>query len=434
MKKLLLACFLVTISTLIHAQQAVVIIPQFDLTGGATPVERDNITRYFMINLANKKMFRVADRGNVEKRMAEMKWQMSDYSNKEKTARLNEGINADYLIFGTISKMGTGATSQITVDAMLEELNTYEIIGGAVLTMSDIAEAPNRMQAFVTDLIQNVSGNNGGVAASAARSGTTHEGFVRIEGGTFTMGSPASDVDRFYDETQQHTVTISTFYMGKYEVTQKEWAAVMGSNPSRFKGDTLPVEMVSWYDAIEYCNKRSEKEGLRPAYTIDKSRFDPNNYAFTDSEFEWKNDTIRWIVTVNRNANGYRLPTEAEWEYACRAGTATPFSTGNNITTNQANYDEKGIYMVMTTTVGSFAPNRWGLYDMHGNVEEWCWDWYGDYSTAAQTDPAGAASGAGRVLRGGSWGSLARFLRSAFRHDSIPSNRDIGFGFRVVRP
>jgi formylglycine-generating enzyme required for sulfatase activity len=207
--------------------------------------------------------------------------------------------------------------------------------------------------------------------------------------------------------------------MGKYEVTQKEYQAVMGTNPSNFKGDNLPVESVNWFDAVNYCNARSRKEGLTPAYTVSGEN-----------------------VTWNRGANGYRLPTEAEWEYACRAGTSTPFSTGSNITTSQANYDgnypynnnSNGPYREKTTNVGSFSPNAWGLYDMHGNVWEWCWDWYGDYSAGAQTDPSGAAPGSYRVLRGGSWNFIAQYLRSAYRGLNSPSYRYNSYGFRVVRP
>jgi formylglycine-generating enzyme required for sulfatase activity len=239
--------------------------------------------------------------------------------------------------------------------------------------------------------------------------------FVRIGGGSFMMGSPLSEVDRFGNETQHSVMISKPFYIGKYEVTQKEWVDVMGSNPSYFKGDNLPVEQVSWYDAIEYCNKRSQKEGLTPAYTIDKTRSDGNN---TNG-----NDNVKWVVTWNRNANGYRLPTEAEWEQACRAGTATPFYTGNNITTNHANYDgnnpyngnAKGVNRGKTWVVGSGTPNPWGLYDMSGNVWEWCWDWYGDYPSGAQTDPMGASSSSGRVLRGGSWRDSGQYLRSAYR-------------------
>jgi formylglycine-generating enzyme required for sulfatase activity len=256
---------------------------------------------------------------------------------------------------------------------------------------------------------------------------------VRINGGTFAMGSPPSEPQRETNETQ-HQVTVNSFYMGKYQVTQKEYQEVMGTNPSGFKGDNLPVENVSWYDAVEYCNALSRKEGLTPAYTIDKSRSDSNNKS--------ESDTLRWAVTWNRNANGYRLPTEAEWEYACRAGTTTPFNTGNNITTGNANYDgnypynnnAKGTYREKTTAVGSCAPNQWGLYDMHGNVFEWCWDWYGSYASGAQTDPMGASSGSNLVLRGGSGYDNGQYLRSANRSSLTPSYRGSDLGFRLVRP
>ena len=263
------------------------------------------------------------------------------------------------------------------------------------------------------------------------------DNMVRINGGTFMMGSPANEVRRDYDE-EQYQVTLSGFYMGKYEVTQKEYREVMGTNPSAYKGDKMPVIDVSWYDAVEYCNKRSLKEGLTPAYTIDKNRRDPNNKSADE------NDNIRWLVTWNQNANGYRLPTEAEWEYACRAGTTTPFSTGITITTSQANYDGnypynsnvKGEYRREMTPVGSFEPNAWGLYDMHGNVWEWCWDWYSSesYSLGAQTDPRGPSSGSSRVARGGSWYDTAYYLRSAIRYCGAPARWTHSLGFRLVRP
>ncbi|MDR0562338.1 MAG: formylglycine-generating enzyme family protein [Spirochaetaceae bacterium] len=261
-------------------------------------------------------------------------------------------------------------------------------------------------------------------------------GFALIPGGTFKMGSPALEPER-YDDEVQHTVTVSPFYMSKYEVTQREYEEIMGTNPSRFKGSTMPVEQVTWFNAVEYCNRRSQREGLTPAYMIRES-----------GEAIW-----------NWNANGYRLPTEAEWEYACRAGTSaslatnaegsTPFSTGNNLTTNQANYDGnfpyngniRGTYRKATVPVGSFAPNGWGLYDMHGNVWEWCWDWYGLYSAKAQTNPVGpAVGGAGpaignaRVVRGGSWGDYGKYLRSAYRDSSAPSNQRDSIGFRLALP
>jgi len=233
------------------------------------------------------------------------------------------------------------------------------------------------------------------------------EGFVLINGGTFIMGNPSSE-QGCSDSEVQHQVTVSSFYMSRYEVTQKEYQEIMGTNPSAFKGDNLPVEQVSWYDAVEYCNARSQKEGLTPAYTING----------TD-------------VTWNRNANGYRLPTEAEWEYACRAGTTTAYSTGASISDNTGWYDANSGNT--THPVGQKPPNAWGLYDMHGNVYEWCWDWYGDYPTTAQTDPVGASSGSGRVARGGGWGGSAQDVRSAYRLDITPSLRSASLGFRLVR-
>jgi formylglycine-generating enzyme required for sulfatase activity len=205
--------------------------------------------------------------------------------------------------------------------------------------------------------------------------------------------------------------------MGKYEVTQKEYREVMGTNPSSFKGDNLPVEGVSWFNAVEFCNLLSQREGLTPAYTVNG----------TD-------------VTWNRSANGYRLPTEAEWENACRAGTQTPFSTGNNITTKQANYDgfpynnnEQGVFRNRIVKAKNFAPNAWGLYKMHGNVWEWVWDLYREYESGEQIDPVGASSGTNRIIRGGSWLVHAEYLRSANRYNISPSLTTNAIGFRLVR-
>jgi formylglycine-generating enzyme required for sulfatase activity len=277
------------------------------------------------------------------------------------------------------------------------------------------------------------------------------EGMVWIPAGTFTMGSPASEPNRNSDETQ-HSVTLTKgFYMGKYQVTQEQWQAVMGNNPSSFTsvgsyggvpGD-LPVEQVNWYHAIAFCNKLSVMEGLTPAYAV-SGISDWGSLAY--SAIPTSNNATWNAAAIVSGSDGYRLPTEAQWEYACRAGTTTAFNWGTNqITYDQANFYSNSsyngsptqTYRGQTTVVGTFAPNAWGLYDMHGNVYEWCWDWYNAsyYSdSSAGTDPLGAASGAHRVMRGGYWYSDGQNLRSAYRGSFNPGYGYYDIGFRLVRP
>ena len=240
----------------------------------------------------------------------------------------------------------------------------------------------------------------------------------RIPAGSFQMGSPSSEHERNDDERRHHVTLSRAFFLGVSEVTQAQWRAVMGNNPSHFSGDDRPVEKVSWLDAVEFCNQLSRLEGLRPAYQI-------------------SGDDVSW----NESANGYRLPTEAEWEYACRAGTATPFSFGNNITSEQVNYDgnypyrsgREGRYRRRTVEAGSLPANDWGLHEMHGNLYEWCWDWYGSYPFSSVTDPTGPQSGSSRVERGGGWYNLARSCRSADRSRIASVARLHFLGFRVAR-
>jgi formylglycine-generating enzyme required for sulfatase activity len=258
------------------------------------------------------------------------------------------------------------------------------------------------------------------VVALTAQTSVT-AGFVLIKGETFTMGSPASEPERGTDETQRR-VTVGDFYIAKSEVTQAEWTVLMGSKPSEFSGGNLPVENVTWFDAARFCNARSARERLTPAYTI-------------------SGETVTW----NRGANGYRLPTETEWEYACRAGTTTAFNTGSNITDREVNcYNHYGYnnnssgrtsggYRGRTTPVNSFSANNWGLFDMHGNVADWCWDWYGEYGASAQTNPAGPAIGTLRVNRGGGWNDFPKHIRSAYRAAMPPGNYSFNLGFRLAR-
>ena len=264
------------------------------------------------------------------------------------------------------------------------------------------------------------------------------DNFVLVKGGTFK-----NTKSNYYGKN----VTISSFYIGKYDVTQKEWAEVMGSNPSKFKADNEPVEMVNWYDAIEYCNERSLKEGLKPYYNIDKDRKDPNNQP--DPKFGDLDD-IKWTVTINAGANGYRLPTEAEWEYAAGGGQLSnsyTYSGSDDVNQvawywrNAGDINLVGFWswpMIQQNhdgpkAVGQKKPNELGLYDMSGNVRQWCWDWYGDALPANGTAPKGAQSGFGRVWKGGGWIGDAPFTESAFRGRLAANGKGPDQGLRLVR-
>ena len=250
---------------------------------------------------------------------------------------------------------------------------------------------------------------------------TPSTNLVWISPGTFTMGSPTTEALRFPDESQ-HTVTIRRgFWLGKYLVTQGDYQAIVGDNPSYFVPSngftadlTRPVERVLWVDATNYCALRTKQE--RTAGLI------PANYA-------------------------YRLPTESEWEYACRAGTSTAFYVGTGLHSGQMNFEghyeydssfgqvtnPNGVFLEVTTPGGNYVANNWGAYDMIGNVWEWTADWYGSYPTGSVTDPQGPVSGTERVIRGGSYYSAAQHCRAARRNSGEPLFPNYGgIGFRVI--
>jgi formylglycine-generating enzyme required for sulfatase activity len=226
---------------------------------------------------------------------------------------------------------------------------------------------------------------------------------VFIPAGQFEMGSPMDEPERDKDEGQHRVKLTKPFYIGKFEVTQQQYRVIMNENPSKFGGDDLPVENISWYEACRFLKKLSDKTGLK-----------------------------------------FRLPTEAEWEYACRAGTTTAFNMGTTLDSDLANYDATkpyangliGKYLNRTTKVGSYPPNAFGLYDMHGNVWEWCNDIYEKdyYKVTASIDPKGPqrAEGGDRIVRGGAWNEYAYKCRSAVRNNHSPKADRSNIGFRVV--
>jgi len=241
--------------------------------------------------------------------------------------------------------------------------------------------------------------------------------FVLVEGGTFIMGSTENEKGRSKDEIR-HKVRVNSFYLSRTEVTQGQYSSVMKTPPPSSENTLMPMQFVSWYEAVEFCNELSRKSGLIPFYNI-----------------------VQNEVSFNFQSNGYRLPSEAEWEYACRAGTDTPFQSHQPMSTDLANYDgrsgflffKKGMCRGATIPVGTLAANSYELYDMHGNVYEWCSDWYADYPSFSVTDPLGPSSGDYRVNRGGSWYCSASLCRSAYRYDNSPDTRYSDLGFRLLR-
>jgi formylglycine-generating enzyme required for sulfatase activity len=273
-------------------------------------------------------------------------------------------------------------------------------------------------------------------------------GFALIPQGAFTMGDSLDGLS----DAPTRTVTLDAFYMGKYEVTKAEWDEVRTWGLSNGytdlaagsgKASNHPVQTITWYDMVKWCNARSQKEGLTPAYYTN----DAQTTIYKTGSVNVTNAQVKW------SASGYRLPTEAEWEKAARGGlSGKRFPWGDTISHSQANYDASSGFsydssgsvnnyhptyatgsMPYTSPVGAFAANDYGLYDMAGNVWEWCWDWYGTYAAGSQTNPRGTTSGTERVFRGGSWVNFADSCRVAGRNFSLPSITYFSLGFRVLR-
>jgi formylglycine-generating enzyme required for sulfatase activity len=418
--------------------------------------ESENLSDFIMEELSGALFDRgveVTDRQNLEHVYKELNFQMSGDVSDESAQSIGKFLGAQLVVTGQLRNLGN--TYRFTVNTIHVEKATRASMRRFNIRndteMKEMISLLNQQNITARTASYNAADQTASQSQPQSQIQSASANMVLIPAGSFTIGSPSTEPQRSTDEAPQHRVTISSFHMGKYPVTVGEFRRFVNSaeytteaetgsgsrvwtdgrwmtlrdaswkKPYISQNDNHPVVLVTWIDVLHYCNWLSEQERLRPVYTITRS------------------GTVIW----NHGANGYRLPTEAEWEYACRAGTTTPFYTGNNITTSQANYDGNepynnnapGEFRQATTPVGSFQPNAWGLYDMHGNVWEWCWDRYMPYKNEAQTDPIDTSSGSlySRVFRGGSWLSEGELLRSAYRGGNVSSSSAVNVGFRLAR-
>jgi len=375
------------------------VLPFNVLSSGINQGDAEVLAQILATDIANSGKYAVFPRTRaIERVMTEHKIQRDGMTDPESIKLIGAAVNARFVLSANVRSLGANkyfSASILHIEGGGQEQGTrkqYQNVSDGLSLMAELAGE-------LTGVVRPAGGTVAGTAPA---------NFVRVEGGTFQMGSASGGEDR---ERPVRSVTVKSFNIGKYEVTQKEWFEVMGSNPSSYKGDNLPVEQVSWLDVIEYCNRRSVKEGLTPMYS-----------GYGNS------------ISCNWSANGYRLPTEAEWEYAAKGGNKDPmvyeYSGSNSVDTVAWYGSNSGS---RTQPVGTKAANSLGIHDMSGNVWEWCWDWYGTYPSGAQSDPTGASSGSDRMRRGGSSFSSAAGTRSANRSYDTPTNRDYGLGFRLVR-
>jgi len=389
------------------------VLPFNPLTSGIDERDAEVLAQILATDIANSGRFAVFPRTSaIETAMREHNIQRGGMTDPDSIRRIGEAVNAQYVLSANARRLGADS-----------------FFSASILNITRGDQQVGSMQRY-----RNVSDGIGlmyYLAWELVASGDIGE-FVRIPGGTFLMGSPAGAWASHDYERPVRSVTVSAFYMSQHPVTQREWFELMGTTVRQqadmaywdqgldpgivMEGNSHPMYNVSWFEAIEFANRKSLRAGLTPAYTIS---------GWGD------NRTVTW----NRNANGYRLPTEAEWEFAARGGHGSPGNfmfSGSNTISDVAWYG--GNSGGGTRAVGTRQPNGLGLYDMTGNVWEWVYDWWGAYPNMAQTNPAGPAAGDYRVKRGGCWYFAPEYARSAIRGLGIPDVRGRHLGFRVVRP
>jgi len=418
----------------VHAQadKPTCAVLTFDARAGVSKDETLILTDRFAAELGRTGVYTLMTRSKMGEVLQLQKFARSDNCSATECAmEAGRMLAVQFMIYGSIGKVGqtfTVTANTINVESGAAEKTASvdqrgEVDGLLTTGMASLARRLVGQEEMEGDAPRSRGTGAAGETMSVDLGNGVKMELVWIPPGDFVMGSPGGEESRDDDEVQYRVTLTKEFWMGKYEVTQEQWQRVMGNNPSHFKGILNPVETVSWNDCQEFISRLNNLAGAQVT----------GRDAFRDGRLDG--------VSPSRTQAGvFRLPTEAEWEYACRAGTTTPFHYGNDLDSSMANFNgnypygrgSKGPYRVTTVPVGSFRPNAWGLCDMHGNVWEWCQDWYGEYQADGATDPTGPSSGSSRVLRGGSWDGDARVCRSASRGSGGPADRYDVVGFRVV--
>jgi|GEM_PF-710002 len=391
------------------------VLPFNPLSSGIDERDAEVLAQMLATDIANSGRFAVFPRTSaIETVMREHNIQRSGMTDPASIRYIGYALNAQYVLSANARRLGADTFFSASV---LHITGGNQQVG-SMQRYRTVSDGLSLMPALARELV-------------ADRAGAIGE-FVRVEGGTFLMGSPEGAWGSRDWERPVRSVTVSGFYMSRHPVTQGQWREIMGTTVQQQRdmgyrdqgsdpqiagiGDNQPMYNVNWYEAIEFANRKSLRAGLTPVYTITGAG---------------NNRTVTW----NRNANGYRLPTEAEWEFAARGGHGSPRNfmfSGSNTISDVAWYNQS---VGSTQDVGTLRPNSLGLYDMSGNVWEWIYDWRTRYyPSAAQTNPTGAPSGTIRVVRGGSWASPATDVRSTTRGAQRPSTRGNALGFRLVSP
>jgi formylglycine-generating enzyme required for sulfatase activity len=392
------------------------------------------------VNILKDIKFRLINFSNIDNKIDQLNLDRDDYTNQSKLKEISLSLGSDILIFSEYKLQDNELILSYQVfDLLIDDIslkNARKINTGVDIFNSvdgicnEISKIINRKYDKINKLdyekiIIKKYGKDKLITFDEGIQKNIKQNIkmVHIKGGNFIMGD-----EKNYDkeEIKNNHIVVSDFWISNYEVTQMEWLEIMGNNPSRHKGELLPVENINWYNAVEFCNKKSMKEGLSTCYKIDKNSQDENNLNYRDE--------IKWTVSCDFTKNGYRLPTEAEWEYAAKGGEESmgyEYSGSNDLNEVAWFYENSN---KQSHFIGQKIPNELGLYDMSGNVYEWCWDWYDIYDEKrSKLNPKGPTQGKYKIIRGGCMNNKEGECRSYDRTLKAPYDNLSKYGLRIVK-